>query len=85
MTGVHLVDRSARDRADQLKLAAGRHDAVPGRDHNRGRDIDLTNPAGRGELAGSLDGRHGGSERGPAQLLLVAWIVTIWDKRGVAA
>jgi hypothetical protein len=28
MIGVHLVDRSARDRRGQLKLAAGRHDAI---------------------------------------------------------
>ena len=30
MTGVHLVYRSARHRPDKLKLAARRHDAVPG-------------------------------------------------------
>ena len=66
--GVHLVDRGVRDRLGQLKLAAGRQNAVPGRDHHRGGDIDLADPAGRVELADGLEGRDGGGERGPAQL-----------------
>ena len=33
--GVHLVDRCARDRPGQLKLAARRHDAVSRGDHDR--------------------------------------------------
>ena len=39
-----------------------------GRDHHRGGHVDLADPAVRGELAGTLDGRDGGAEAGPPQL-----------------
>src|SRR5580704_14063206 len=64
---VRFVDRRARYRLGQLPLAAGRHDTVPGRDHHRGGDIDLADPAVRGELADGLDSCQGGAKRGPAQ------------------
>jgi hypothetical protein len=51
VTGVHLVDRCARDRPGQLELAGRRHDVIPGGDHHRGGDRDLADPAGRRELA----------------------------------
>ena len=68
MIGPHLVDRGARDRPGQPELAARRHDAVPGGDDHRGRDIQLADPPVRVELADRLDGRDGGGQRGPAQL-----------------
>ena len=45
-----------------------RHDAVPGGDDHRGRDVDLADPPVRAEFADGLDGRDGGGQRGPAQL-----------------
>src|SRR6266704_1266367 len=64
VTGVHFVHRGAGDRAGQPELAADRDDVVPGRDHHRGGDVDLADPAVRGELADGLDGRDGGAEAG---------------------
>lgn len=68
VTGVHLVHRYARHRPGQLKLAARRRDLVPGGDHHRGGDIDLADPARRGEPADGPDGRDRGGQGRPAQL-----------------